>query len=507
MIKIRETIVDTEPISVLDHGFIRLIDAMGNDLSVARAARVSYNAAWRAGENEQSDERLIRYLWRNRHTSPFEHVTFTFEVKAPIFIFRQWHRHRTMCLAGTTPLIFNRPCDGKAYVKTIAQVTKSFSDPAQKARLLQMNLRGSAGHVNITDAWFSGQKPAYRLRTAYGEVTCSADHLFKTPEGSAKLADSPPTVTALVRAGEDRDRPAPVFTTQEFQKERWRTIAPGYEVSDLGRVRSYYGQGTRHIRATSLLKKQTINAQGRAVVTFNNVPYQISKLVATAFLEGVGHVLHKDDNPLNNRLSNLYYGSAQNNSDDQLTNGGRTKLREVPVKVTSIERVGYADTFDISVTGDHWFSADNLIVHNSYSEVSARYSEFSGEYYLPAADLIGLQSATNKQGRTFGDPTAQQGFADRVMERRMVGSFMESAFTLYRQLLARGWPRELARTVLPLATYSQMFCTVNLLNLLKFLTLRCDEHAQYEIQVYANAMKQLIRPYVPVCLQAWEDTP
>ncbi len=70
--------------------------------------------------------------------------------------------------------------------------------------------------------------------------------------------------------------------------------------------------------------------------------------------------------------------------------------------------------------------------------------------------------------------------------------------------MEQGWPRELARSVLPVSTYSHMFATVNLLNLLKFLTLRCDAHAQYEIRVYADAMRELIRPIVPVCLEAWE---
>ena len=51
-----------------------------------------------------------------------------------------------------------------------------------------------------------------------------------------------------------------------------------------------------------------------------------------------------------------------------------------------------------------------------------------------------------------------------------------------------------------------MFGTVNLLNLLKFLTLRCDSHAQYEIRVYADAMRELIRPIVPACLAAWEES-
>src|ERR1700761_6879322 len=68
---------------------------MGSDLSVVRAARVSYDAAWRAGEDHGSDDRLIKYLKKNSHHTPFEAVTFTFEVKAPIFVFRQWHRHRT----------------------------------------------------------------------------------------------------------------------------------------------------------------------------------------------------------------------------------------------------------------------------------------------------------------------------------------------------------------------------------------------------------------------------
>lgn len=76
-------------------GHIRLISHMGGDLDVVRAARVSYDADWRAGDDEGKDAKLIDYLMRNHHTTPFEMVQFKFEVKAPIFVFRQWHRHRT----------------------------------------------------------------------------------------------------------------------------------------------------------------------------------------------------------------------------------------------------------------------------------------------------------------------------------------------------------------------------------------------------------------------------
>lgn len=80
---------------LLDHGYVALVDSMGSDLSVVRAARVSHDADWRSGEDGGSDARLIRYLASHRHTSPFESVVFSFEVKCPIFVARQWMRHRT----------------------------------------------------------------------------------------------------------------------------------------------------------------------------------------------------------------------------------------------------------------------------------------------------------------------------------------------------------------------------------------------------------------------------
>ena len=80
---------------VLDHGHVRLVESMGSDLSIIRNARVSYDVEWRAGEDEGKDAKLLNYLLKNKHTSPFESCVFTFDVKAPIFVFRQWHRHRT----------------------------------------------------------------------------------------------------------------------------------------------------------------------------------------------------------------------------------------------------------------------------------------------------------------------------------------------------------------------------------------------------------------------------
>ena len=216
-------------IDVLDHGFVRLVDHMGNDLSIVRNARVSYDAEWRAGEDQGSDNRLINYLYKHGHNTPFEAVTFTFDVKAPIFVLRQWHRHRTQ----------------------------------------------------------------------------------------------------------------------------------------------------------------------------------------------------------------------------------------------------------------------------SYNELSARYRPLPAEFYVPEPEVITTQSADNKQMRTTEvHPDAEQ-FRERMQAQNSM------AFATYESMLRDGCPRELARSVLPVATYSHMFATMNLHNLFRFLSERLHEHAQYEMRVYAEAMLELVTPIVPVAVEAF----
>lgn len=219
-----------EKIDVLDHGLVRLVDYMGSDLSIIRAARVSYNAAPRSGQNKGSDSALLRRLITHNHSTPFEAVTLTFEVKAPIFVVRQWHRHRT------------------------------------------------------------------------------------------------------------------------------------------------------------------------------------------------------------------------------------------------------------------W----------SYNELSARYKELPEEFYVPSGDVIGEQSTHDNQMR---DMTS----TSKDVQSVMIMEACAASFRVYHELLKREVPRELARGVLPMNTYTHMFATVNLLNLLKFLKLRLDEHAQYEIRQYAEAMNQLAEKVAPETMRIWRE--
>lgn len=80
---------------ILDHGELVLLDVMGSDKSIADAARISYSNT----KVKSSDNDLIRYMWRHGHHSPFEMAELLFYVKAPIMVFRQWHRHRTGSLS------------------------------------------------------------------------------------------------------------------------------------------------------------------------------------------------------------------------------------------------------------------------------------------------------------------------------------------------------------------------------------------------------------------------
>jgi thymidylate synthase (FAD) len=85
-------VIPESTVPVLDHGFVRLDDAMASDLSVVNGARVSF--ARRKDEMDDADGGLIRFLMRERHASPFEHSVFRFHVRAPIFVAREWFRHR-----------------------------------------------------------------------------------------------------------------------------------------------------------------------------------------------------------------------------------------------------------------------------------------------------------------------------------------------------------------------------------------------------------------------------
>lgn len=136
----------------------------------------------------------------------------------------------------------------------------------------------------------------------------------------------------------------------------------------------------------------------------------------------------------------------------------------------------------------------------SINELSGRYSEMPEEYYIPEINDFRNQSITNTQGSEGYMLESEAKEMKEKMEKTYGG-----VFNLYHDFLKGGLVREQSRTVLPLSTYTEWYWKIDLKNLLHFIDLRSDDHAQKEIQVYSDAILDLISPIVPWTIEAWED--
>ncbi len=147
------------------------------------------------------------------------------------------------------------------------------------------------------------------------------------------------------------------------------------------------------------------------------------------------------------------------------------------------------------------------------NEASLRYSKSTDEYWMPDSNenksvyYYRTQSKTNRQGSSEDVvehfPAKFQ--IDDGNGGQLLLSAEEAAFFQYHDLLNLNVAREQARTCLPVSTYTEMYWKIDLHNLLHYLSLRADSHAQKEIQEYAIAMLELIKPIVPVTIEAWDD--
>jgi len=195
---------------VLSHGFVALVDYMGDDAAIVQAARVSYGQGTRS---VRDDRGLIRYLMRHRHTTPFEMVEYKFLVRLPIFVARQWIRHRTACLAEGTRVFFDLPggesrLGNRLYPLKIEEVWKRFqptrntpvrsprSPSFRRDRVRGMLLRQldeesrEFRHTHVLGVTRNGLKPVFRMTLDDGKwIDCTADHRFLFDDGWKTLAE------------------------------------------------------------------------------------------------------------------------------------------------------------------------------------------------------------------------------------------------------------------------------------------------------------------------------
>jgi len=199
---------------VLDHGFVALVDYMGGDEDIERAARVSYGYGTR---KVSATRGLIRYLRRHWHTTPSEMVELKFHCAMPMFVARQWIRHRTACLAEGTEVYFDLPGGidrrgNQLYKLKVEEIWDRFQptrndqrpdkqgnphfrrDRVRGMKLRQMNEEtGALQHTRVVDVFRNGPKPVFRMTLADGKrITASADHRFRFADGWMRMWSTTP---------------------------------------------------------------------------------------------------------------------------------------------------------------------------------------------------------------------------------------------------------------------------------------------------------------------------
>ena len=504
---------------VLDHGFIQIIDYMGDDHAIDSAARMSYGE----GTKRKNEARgLINYLMSHHHTSPFEMASIKLHVKLPLFVARQWIRHRTACLAGDVKVDFDLPGGierrgNQKYSLTMKEIFDRFQATEntqrpdkqrnpfyRRDRVKGMKLRScdedqlSPMHTNIIDIWESGIKPVLRVEFPTSVLRATKDHMCFTEIGWLKLGEALAQGVRFASWGRNEGYESfPV--TINVDTEVWKEYPenPKYWISNQGRV-------MRNDR----IKTPTITPAGYQVVSLSKEGISRARLVHHLVLEtfsdeprNARETRHLNHNRQDNRIENIVWGTPTENGADRMSSGSDQMCSIQWVEPMSWQEDGQEMTYDMEVTGPyHNFIAGGVVVHNSVNEYSARYSILDNEFYIPEIQEITAQSTTNKQGR---GEMLEGVLASEIRSKMQAHS--QLSYNLYEWLLSDDvdLTRELARINLPPNIYTQWVWKTDLHNLFHFLMLRADPHAQKEIRDYAELLEWIVMGWVPMAWDAY----
>ena len=528
-------------IPVLDHGYVKLLNISGpfhhgkpynvDDTDPANTARMSFDQT--GTKTRAEDLKLVDYLITHSHTTPVEMIQVWLEMKLPIFVARQFVRHRT-CVTGDQTISFELPA-GKSsggvrhYPVTVERLFKNFNQGAeltdrwgnrrvisQEKRIKNMHIRcydeslGEITYSQLKDIWEVGQRQVLEVLFDDGSsIRATPDHEFFTNVGWLPLEQA--IDHAFAKAGNCEPIAKNHHPTPNIAIEQWFPIQnyeDRYMVSSEGRVATLIN--TRGVLLKEpKIKKQTVTNCGYAAVSLSRggetKVFLVHHLVLNAF---VGERLfgqetrHLDGNRLNNKAENLCWGSSQDNSDDRKKVGSKAKLAIRWKHPISVKSAGFQTVYDLSVTEHQNFFVNNTLAHNcSINEVSARYTKLPNEYYLPALSSITTKSPSNKQGRS-SDP-----HPDALAFQTSLDLICKRAYLDYQYFLERGVAPELCRTLLPVNFYTKWIWRQDLHNLLHFISLRKDHHAQWEAQQYALAIEKLLSFHVPHIISLHQRKP
>lgn len=465
---------------------------MGDDLTVVDAARVSFDkeSEWEQTHTQgkylgkhphdgeemydtivgpkhlsEQDTKLINYLAKHNHWSPFAHTSVQLRVKAPIFVARQLVKH---CVTGDTLISFCKPVKGGSNGvkrRTISELYEMWSGKVKYQGGKKGRRNVSGGHVkvfneqtqlfessHIIDVIYQGVKPVFWVTTLSGQrLRATANHEVMTQRGWVAVSDlvigSDRLISEIAgdlvnssRANRDCDS-ADVIARRDFIKD---------ECAECGSVENLECD---HIVPVS---------------------------------QGGSHAAHN--------LQCLCVDCHKRKSANEKV-GNPDAFRPRYTVVASVVEAGSEDVYDLAIEGTHNFLANGLVVHNCvggvWNEVSRRYVDSEPEFWFPEV-WRGRPEGSIKQG------SSGKAYSDLIDGNKIAGSAVEKCLFIYTNMLADGVAPEQARMILPQNMQTEWIWTGSLMFWCRVCRERLAPGAQAETREIAEQIAEIVAPLFPV---------
>lgn len=484
---------------------VELVDSMGNDSSVIKAAKVSTLGSKDVTDmTREGQHRFIQFLVENRHGSPFEHVTFTFRITAPIFVWREFMRHRMAsyneeCLAGSTRVVRMSPNQGTMHRKnsTIEVLYRNWHegvpDTLGRNRILSscrnIYVRSFDEETleprmsKVRDIVKKGVQRTYLVTLSSGHsIRSTMNHLYFTPGGWKRLSELKPgsIVYRTGKVAKDKSEPyIPPRTRQGIQV--WTTQQKSIVVPAFG--------------AECYVCHDELTYAEAQVDHIVPVVLDIAKGLDITNLAPICKHCHRQ----------------KTSTEQQYARRGTVSSVRGEM-IESISDPREEMTYDLVLDDPHhnFVAAEQdcgleggFVVHNS-----GRYKQLEPVFYVPDAsrNLIQVGKA--------GEYSFQAGSANQYEFTTVhLKNAARRAYESYEAMLRMGIAREVARMCLPVNIYSTAYVTMNLRALTNFLSLRVKDGTsmfpsfpQREIEMVAERMEALVEEVVPITFSLFHSS-
>jgi thymidylate synthase (FAD) len=517
---------------LLDHGFIRVVDYMGNDSAIVQAARVSYGAGTK---KVSEDKGLINYLMRHSHCYHKDTEVLT---KRGWLKWSDCNEYETFAVPTT---------DNKILFEKLKIVSFNYDDELHCFKSSRMSFKVTKEHRMYFKPHEKDKYDIYKIDDMLQFGSFYSIKNYKKEEDSLKSQEFALIGFYLGSGNLETNGSCGFYLKKEKKIHYIKNLLSNLNIKYINK--EYEGGACsisfktpeyikKHISNLSENKNKDfigleditydqcvglfdglVNSNGSIKKDRSQIDLDSSAPQLLKIFETVGSLLGYDVHSKSSIQTIAYFGlnkaleaqkqyfSKEHYRGKVYCTTSSTGLLLVRGNSNSSGFVcGNSTPFEMCEIKFHVkcpiFVARQWIRHraSSTNEYSARYSIVDNEYYLPDINKVALQSISNKQGR---GENADEELAQDLIDN--IKSTSEHQYAHYNNMLEKGIAREIARISLTLNYYTEFYWKINLHNLMHFLALRADSHAQYEIRVYALQMLEIMKAWVPYTYDAFLD--